>query len=147
VDWGAAGWATPQVAGLSGRSGQVGGDDVGGVTVEGSPGPVVAHGRSGVSMRRCLLDVAEGDSSVECCGDERVPQGVGCDPLVDPCPLGQPADDPGGGMTIETGGGIAVQQDRASLRSTMHRSMARPVRGARGMVTMAPPFRVTVTVR
>jgi len=31
-----------------------------------------------------------------------------------------------------------------SLRSPMHKSMARPVRGASGMVTMAPPFLLTV---
>jgi hypothetical protein len=57
------------------------------------------------------LDVAEGDSGVEGSGDERVPQGVGCDPLVDPCPLGQPADDPSGGVAVETSGSVAVQED------------------------------------
>lgn len=33
------------------------------------------------------------------------------DSLVDPCPLGQPADDPSGGVKVETGGGVAVQQE------------------------------------
>ena len=67
-------------------------------------------------MRRCLLDVAEGDSGVEGGGDERVPQCVGCDPLVDPRPPGQPADDPSGGMTIETGGSVTVQTGSALQR-------------------------------
>jgi len=72
MDWGAAGWATPRVAGLTWSPGQVGGDNVGGVTVEGSPCPVVAHRGSGVGMRRCLLDVSEGNSGVESGADLRL---------------------------------------------------------------------------
>jgi len=57
-------------------------------------------------------DVSEGYSGVEGGGDERGPQPVWCDSLVDPCSLGQPTDDPSRGVTVETGGGVAVQQDR-----------------------------------
>jgi hypothetical protein len=38
-------------AGLSGRSGQIGSDDVGGVPVQRCPCPVVPHGGARVGMR------------------------------------------------------------------------------------------------
>lgn len=50
------------------------GHDVGGVPIEGAPGPVVAHGGSWVCMRRSFLDIAQGDAGIQGGGDERVPQ-------------------------------------------------------------------------
>ena len=49
--------------GLSGCSGDEGCDDVGGVSVEGDAGAVVAHGGAGVGVARCFLHVAQGDAS------------------------------------------------------------------------------------
>jgi hypothetical protein len=72
---------------------------------------------------------------------------VWCHSLVDPCPLGQPTDDPSGSVTVETSRGVAVQQDRPFGSLTDAQVDRRPVRGAIGTVTMAPPFRVTVRVR
>jgi hypothetical protein len=41
------------------------GNDVGGVAVEGTPGPVGTHRRSRVRMRRGLLDITQSDSGIE----------------------------------------------------------------------------------
>ncbi len=68
---------------LPGGSGEVGGDDVGGVAVQVCPGAVVSHGGAGVSVGRRFLDVAERDSGVEGCGDERVRAGYAARPA---CP-------------------------------------------------------------
>ena len=46
-------------SGSAGGAGDEGGDDVGGVAVEGDASSVVAHGGSGVGVGRSLLDVAE----------------------------------------------------------------------------------------
>jgi hypothetical protein len=54
-----------RLGGLSGGSGQVGGDDVGGVPVQGCPGAVVSHGGPGVSVRCGFLHIAERHSGVQ----------------------------------------------------------------------------------
>jgi len=59
---------------LAAGSCDVGGNDVGGVAVEGSPGPVIAHRCSGVGVGSCCLHVAQGNTGVESGGDERMPQ-------------------------------------------------------------------------
>jgi hypothetical protein len=43
---------------LPGGTGDVSGDDVGGVPVQGSSGPVVSHGGSGIGVRGGFLHVA-----------------------------------------------------------------------------------------
>lgn len=63
-------------------------------------------------MRRCLLDVPEGDSGIEGRGDERVSQRMRRDPLVDPGSLGQAAHYAGGGVTVQASGPVPVHQDR-----------------------------------
>lgn len=78
---------------LSGCSCEVGGDDVGGVAVEGSSGPVVAHRGSGVCVRGRFLDVSEWNAGIESGGDERMPQRVGSDALIDPGSSGEPSYD------------------------------------------------------
>src|SRR5437763_13006120 len=47
------------MCGLSGGSGDEGGDDVGGVAIEADAGSVVAHGGSGVGVAGGFLEVAE----------------------------------------------------------------------------------------
>src|SRR4051794_6803948 len=69
---------------LPGGACDEGGDDVGGVTVEGDAGSVVAHGGARVGVAGCFLDVAEWHAGVEGGGDEGVAQGVRSDPLGDP---------------------------------------------------------------
>jgi len=66
-------WCRPPGC-LAAGSGDECGDDVGGVPVEGTSGPVVAHRGPGISVRRCLLDVTQGNAGIQCGGDERVPQ-------------------------------------------------------------------------
>jgi hypothetical protein len=50
---------------LSRGSGEVGGDDVGGVPVETAAGTVVAHRRARIGVRGGFLHVAERDPGVE----------------------------------------------------------------------------------
>src|SRR5689334_1536022 len=90
------------LVGLPGGAGEEGGDDVGGVAVEGHATAVVAHGGAGVRMAGCLLDVSERDAGVEGGGDERVAEGVGPYVLVDPRSACEAADDPGGSVAVET---------------------------------------------
>jgi hypothetical protein len=71
---------------LSGGSGDEGGDDVGGVSVEADAGAVVAHGGARVGVAGGFLDVAEWDSGVERGSDEGVPERVRSDPLGEPRP-------------------------------------------------------------
>ena len=78
---------------LAGGASDEGGDDVGGVAVEGLTAAVVAHGRSRIRVTRCLLYVAQGDSGVQRSCDERVPQRVRPDALADPCLSGDSTHD------------------------------------------------------
>ena len=139
--------AARPASGLSGCSGDVGGDDVGGVPVEAGPGPVVAHGGARVGVRGGFLHVAQRDPGVEGGGDERVPQGVRADLLGDPGAAGDPADDPGGAVPVQPPARRRRGTAARSVRSPMARSMARAVRGASGMVTTLPPLRVMTRVR
>jgi hypothetical protein len=59
---------------LPGGTGEVGGDDVGGVPVQAAAGAVVAHRGARVGVRGGFLHVAERDPGVQRGGDERVPQ-------------------------------------------------------------------------
>jgi hypothetical protein len=83
-----AAWAPPGCCGrarrsvplgggwLPGGTGDIGGDDVGGVPVETSAGSVVADGGPWIGVRGGFLDIAERDPGVQRSGDERVPQRV-----------------------------------------------------------------------
>jgi hypothetical protein len=62
--------------GLPGGSGDVGGDDVGGVTVEAGARPVLAHGGARVGVGRGFLHVPQRHPGIERRGDERVSQRV-----------------------------------------------------------------------
>src|SRR5262249_30281573 len=64
------GGAVSAVMPLPGGARDVGGDDVGGVPVEGGAGAVVAHRRARISVRGGFLDVAERNPGVET-GSER----------------------------------------------------------------------------
>jgi hypothetical protein len=77
------------------------GHDVGGVPVERDSGPVVAHGGAGVGVTGGFLDVAQGNASVQCRGDERVTEGVWSDALGYPGPSGDAAHDPPGGVSVD----------------------------------------------
>ena len=59
-----------------------------------------------------FLDVAERDTGVERGGDERVPQGVGSDPLGDPGPASDAAHDPARGVPIESVA-VGAAEDRS----------------------------------
>jgi hypothetical protein len=54
---------------LSGCSGEVGGDDVGGVAVEGSSGPVIAHGGSGAAWEAATWTSLSANPGVKGGGD------------------------------------------------------------------------------
>lgn len=92
-------------------AGEVGGDDVGGVPVQGDSGAVVAHGRSRVGVRSRFLDVAQRDASVQGGGDERVAQRVRSDPLVDAGAARDPPDDAAGAVPIHPLP-VRAQEDR-----------------------------------
>ena len=51
---------------ITGPRQRVGGDDVGGVTIERDAGAVVAHGRSRVGMRGRFLHITQRDAGVQC---------------------------------------------------------------------------------
>ena len=108
-----------------------GGDDVGGVPVEGHPGPVVAHGGARIGVAGRFLHVAQRHAGVEGGGDEGVPQRVRADPLGDPGPARDPADDPARGVAVEAPT-VGPRKIGPSQRSPMARSIARAVRGASG---------------
>jgi hypothetical protein len=86
---------------LSGRPGDVGGDDIGGVSVQRGAGPVVAHGGVRVGVRGGLLHVAQRDSGVKRGSYKSMSQRVGADALGDPGLPGDAADDPPGTMPVE----------------------------------------------
>jgi len=130
---------------LPGGTGDVSGDDGGGVPVQGSSGPVVSHGGSGIGVRGGFLHVAQPDPGVQRRGDERVPQRVRTDRLGDTGAAGHPADDPPSAVPVQPTA-IRRQEDR-SLAAPTARSIARAVRGASGTVTTLPPLRVTTKVR
>ena len=93
-----------------------------------------------------LVDIPQRDPGIQRCGDERVPQRVGPDRLVDPGTAGEAADDPARAMPVQPPT-VRCQEDRPSTRSPTARSIARAVRGASGTVTTLPPLRVTIRVR
>jgi hypothetical protein len=64
------------------------------------------------------LHVTQWHSGVERGSDETVTQRVRTDPLVDPGSFGQSAHDPSGSVTIEPGGVVVVQEDRATRSFT-----------------------------
>lgn len=55
---------------LPGGSGNIGGDDVGGVPVEGGPGPVIPHGGSRVGVRGGFLHIPQRHPGIEGGGDD-----------------------------------------------------------------------------
>jgi hypothetical protein len=76
-------------------------DDVGGVSVEGDSSSVIPHGGARVSVAGGFLHVAKWNTGIEGGGDERVPQGVRADPLVDAGAAGDASHDPRRGMSVD----------------------------------------------
>jgi hypothetical protein len=72
------------------------------VPVQAGPRPVVAHRGARVGVGGGFLHVAQRDPGVERGGDERVSQRVRADLVVDPCAAGDPADDPGGAVPVQS---------------------------------------------
>jgi hypothetical protein len=68
---------------LAGRTGEVGGNDVGGVPVAGDAGAVVPHRGARIGVGGGFLDVAQRDAGIERGGDECVTQRVRAVRLVD----------------------------------------------------------------
>jgi len=101
---------------LAGGAGDEGGDDVGGVAVEGHSCSVVAHGGARVGVAGCFLDVAEGYAGVEGGGDEGVAQCVRPDGLWDPGLAGDSSDDARGGVTIES---LTVESEEQRTFATL----------------------------
>jgi len=87
--------------GSAGGAGDVGGDDVGGVPVEGGAGALVAHGCPGVGVAGGFLDFAQWDAGVEGGGDEGVPQSVWADRLGDAGAFGDTAHDAARAVPVE----------------------------------------------
>jgi hypothetical protein len=112
---------------LSGGAGDVDGDDVGGVPVQGCPGPVVSHGCPWVGVGSGFLYVPQGHAGVQGGGDERMPQRMRPDVLVDPGPAGDAADDPPGAVPVQPPP-VRREEDR-SLASLADSQIDRP-RGA-----------------
>jgi hypothetical protein len=100
----------------------------------------------GVGVTGGFLDVAERDTGIECCGDERVAERVWSDSLVDPGSTRDASHDPGRAMAIETTTG-AVAEDR-TVASLPDSEIDRPG-GAwgSGIVTVLPPLRWITKVR
>jgi len=86
----------------AGCSGEVGGDDVGGVAVECAAGAVVAAGLARVGMPCEVLNVTQIAAGIERGGDRGVSERVGRDGLVDPRAFREPAHDPPGSVSIQT---------------------------------------------
>jgi hypothetical protein len=61
---------------LPGGTGDVGGNDVGGMPVQAAAGTVVANRGPRVRVGGGFLDISQRDASIESCRDERVAQGV-----------------------------------------------------------------------
>jgi hypothetical protein len=89
-------------------AGDEGGDDVGGVAVEGYACPVVAHGGSGVSVSG-LLNVAQRDTGIEGGSDEAVSECVWTDLLGDVYRFGDPAHDARCAVAVERLAVVAVK--------------------------------------
>ena len=87
--------------GLPGCSGNVGGDDVGRMTVQRRAGPVVSHRGARISVRGGFLHIPQRDPGVQRGGDERVPQRMRADVLGDPGPAGGAADNPGRAAPVQ----------------------------------------------
>ena len=85
---------------LSGGSGKVSGDDVGGVPVETAPRRVIAHRGARVGVRGRFLHVPKRDPGVKGGSNERVPQGMWPDRFGDPGAAGYPANDPRGAVPV-----------------------------------------------
>jgi hypothetical protein len=85
---------------LPGSPGDVGGDDVRSMPVQGCPGPVVSHGGTRVSVRGGFLHVAQRHPRIQRRGDKCVPERMRPDDLGNPGPAGDPADDPPGAIRI-----------------------------------------------
>src|SRR5205085_1814979 len=62
----------------------------------------------GIGMAGCLLYVPERHAGVEGGGDERMPEGVRADRLVDPRPASEAPHDPPRGVAVEA---LAVSPD------------------------------------
>jgi hypothetical protein len=131
---------------LSGGSGDVGGDDVGGVAVQRGAGPVIAHGRAWVGVGSGFLDVAQRNPGVQTDGDERMPQRVWADRLGDPGAAGDAADDPPGAVAVQPAP-IGGQEDRPFAAITDGQVNCPGGARASGMVTTLPPLRVMTSVR
>jgi hypothetical protein len=119
---------------LPGSAGDVGGDDIGGVPVEGHSGAVVSHGGARVGVRGGFLHVPQRDACVESGRDECVAQ---------PGRRGGRA----GGRSAprrarSSRSPAAVRKMGPSQRSPTARSIARAVRGASGMTAFLSPLRV-----
>src|SRR6266702_5291142 len=97
---------------LSGGSGDVGRDYIGGVPVQRGAGPVIAHGGPRIGVGGGFLDIPQRDPSIERGGDERMPQGVRSDGLANPGAAGYPPDDPPGSMPVQPAA-IRREEDRS----------------------------------
>ena len=94
-----------------------------------------------------FLHVAERYPGVQRCGDERVPERMGTDGLINPRAAGDPPDDPCRTVPVQPPA-IIGQEDR-SFAALADGQVNRPrgPRGASGMVTTLPPLRVITRVR
>ena len=82
---------------------------LGGVPVQAAAGTVIPHGGPRIGVRGGLLNIAQGDASVEGGRDECMPERVRPNRLADPGAASEPSDDPGGAVPVQlllvSGGG------------------------------------------
>jgi hypothetical protein len=116
------------------------------MAVEGLSTSVVAHGGPRVGVARRLLHVAERHAGVERCGDERVPEAMGTDPLADPSPARQALHRAVGGIAVHPPA-LLAQEDGAGAALADVEVERSGGRGARGMMACLPPLRMILSVR
>ncbi len=86
---------------LPGGSGDVGGDYISGVPVHAAAGPVISHRGPWVGVRCRFLNIAQRDSGIQRCGNERVPERMRRNGFGDPGTAGGLADEPPGAMPVQ----------------------------------------------
>ena len=109
-------------------------------------GTVLAHRRAGIGVAGCFLHVSQGHTGIEHGGDERMPQGVGPDPLLDPSISSDPTHDPSPQRAGPTGAQRPPTKIGPSTRSPMASRSLRAVGCERHRAAL-PPLRTTVRVR
>ena len=114
--------------------------------VQAAAGTVIPHRGPGIGVRGGFLHIPQRHPSVQCRGNERVPQRMRPDRLADPGSAGGPPDDPRRTVAVQPPA-VRSQEDRP-IAALADGQVDRPG-GARrsGMMTTLPPLRLITRVR